>query len=87
MAVRRTMTLTEGTVEPNEPAQHPPGQRQPPDRRPFRLKVDRQFKSSYDTYEDAEAAGMTIKKEYPILQVAIYDLAAGQHKILELLQD
>jgi hypothetical protein len=85
MAIRRnTMTLPDGTIEANEPGQPPPRQRQPPDRRPFRLKVDRQTKSSYDTYEAAEAAGMTIKKEYPILQVAIYDLAAGQHKILEL---
>jgi hypothetical protein len=50
----------------------------------FRLQVDRQTKASYATYESAEAAGLGIKKEHPILQVAIYDVVASVNKIIEL---
>ena len=50
----------------------------------FRLQVDRQTKASYATYESAEAAGLGIKKEHPILQVAIYDGVASVNKIIEL---
>ena len=50
----------------------------------FRLRVDRQTKSSYDTYEAAEAAGMIIKKAHPVVQIAVYDTAEGGHKLLEL---
>ena len=39
----------------------------------FRLQVDRQTKGSYATYEAAEKVGPVIKKEHPILQVAVYD--------------
>src|SRR6516162_5175979 len=48
-------------------------QRKRPDSGRFRLQVDRQTKGSYATYEAAEAAGMAIKKDYPMLQVAVYD--------------
>ena len=50
----------------------------------FRLQVDRQTKATYATLEAAEAAGLAIKKAYPILQVAVYDAAEGVNKILEL---
>jgi hypothetical protein len=50
----------------------------------FRLQVDRQTKASYATYEAAEAAGKAIKKDYPILQVAVYDGVKGVNKIIEL---
>ena len=50
----------------------------------FRLQVDRQTKQSYATYEAAEQAGMAIKKKHPLLQVAIYDLAASVNKIIEM---
>ena len=33
----------------------------------------RQTKASYAIYEAAERAGLGIKKEHPILQVAVYD--------------
>jgi hypothetical protein len=39
----------------------------------YLLQVDRQTKGSYQTVETAEAAGLAIKKEYPILHVTIYD--------------
>jgi len=50
----------------------------------FRLQVDRQTKASYATYEAAEKAGLGIKKEHPILQVAVNDGVKGVSKIIEL---
>ena len=50
----------------------------------FRLHVDGQAKHSYATYAAAEEAGMTIKKNYPLVQVAVYDVFAGVNKIIEL---
>ena len=59
-------------------------QRKPPDGDRFRLQVDRQTKGSYTTYQAAEAAGIAIKKAYPILQVAVYDRVDNTSKIIEL---
>jgi hypothetical protein len=46
--------------------------------------VDRQTKASYTTYEAAETAGLGIKKEHPLVQVAIYDGVESVNKIIEL---
>ena len=59
-------------------------QRKQADSGRFRLQVDRQTKASYATYEAAETAGLGIKKEHPILQVAVYDGVEGVNKIIEL---
>ena len=59
-------------------------QRKRPDSGRFCLQVDRQTKQTYTTYEAAEAAGLAIKKAYPILQVAVYDGVDGVNKIIEL---
>ena len=58
-------------------------QRKPADGR-FRLQVDRQTKGSYATYEAAEKAGLGIKKEHPLVQVAVYDGVESVNKIIEL---
>jgi len=50
----------------------------------FRLQVDRQTKASYATYEAAEAAGLAVKQNHPVVLVAIYDAKAGVNKIIEL---
>ena len=50
----------------------------------FRLQVDRQTKASFATYEAAQAAGFAIKKDYPILQVAVHDAVAGVSQLIEL---
>jgi hypothetical protein len=68
---------------PEESIPEPVAQRKWVDGR-FRLQVDRQMKASYATYEAAEKAGLGIKKEHPILQVAVYDGVEGVHKIIEL---
>jgi hypothetical protein len=50
----------------------------------FRLQVDRQTKGSYETHEDAEQAGLAIKRKYPLVQVAVYDAVAGTNRLVEL---
>lgn len=77
----KTMTLT---PDSEEPAQDLVTQRKRPDSGRFRLQVDRQTKESYATSEAAEAAGLAIKKAYPILHVAVYDGVDGVTKAVEL---
>jgi hypothetical protein len=50
----------------------------------FWLQIDRQTKSSYDTAEAAATAGILIKKQFSMVQVAIYDRKEGSNQILEL---
>jgi hypothetical protein len=69
---------------PEESVPEPVTQRKRVDGGRFRLQVDRQTKASYATYEAAEKAGLGIKKEHPILQVAVYDGVDGVNKIIEL---
>ena len=59
-------------------------QRRQPEAGPFRLQVDRQTKGSYLTLEAAEEVGLAIKKEHPIVQVAVYDSVHSTNKIIEL---
>jgi hypothetical protein len=77
-----TKTITMAP-EPDEPVQEPITQRKRYDDGRFRLQVDRQTKRSYTTFEAAEAAGLAIKKAYPILQVAVYDGVESANKIIE----
>jgi len=60
------------------------GRQKRPELAQFRLQVDRQTKASYATHEDAEQAGLAIKRKYPLVQVAVYDAVAGTNKLLEL---
>jgi hypothetical protein len=50
----------------------------------FRLQVDRQTKASFATYEAAEAAGMAIKSQHPVVRVAVYDAVESVNRIIEL---
>ena len=36
------------------------------------------------TYEEAAAAGLAIKKGYPIVEVAVYDTVKSERKMIEL---
>jgi hypothetical protein len=74
------------TMRPDqeEPVEERVRQQKRPESGQFRLQVDRQIKKSYATYEAAEEAGMAIKKSYPILQVAVYDLVGSVNTIIEL---
>jgi hypothetical protein len=49
----------------------------------FRLQVDRQTKSTFESGEEAEKAGQAIKTAHPMVQVSIYDAQESVQKILE----
>ena len=78
-----TTTITMPSA-PEESVPEPVTQRKRVDGGRFRLQVDRQTKASYATYEAEEKAGLGIKKEHPMLQVAIYDGVESVNKIIEL---
>jgi hypothetical protein len=78
----RSKMLTKET-EPEEPAQELLSQRRKPDVGQFRLQVDRQTKTSFATYEQAEAAGMVIKKGHPVVRVSVYDTSECINRIIE----
>ena len=78
-----TKTITMPSA-PEEPVPERVTQRKQADSGRFRLQVDRQTKASYATYEAAEKAGLGIKKEHPLVQVAVYDGVESVNKIIEL---
>jgi hypothetical protein len=47
------------------------------------LQVDRQTKGSYTTAEAAQGAAEFIKKNYPIVQVSVYDSVDNSSKLVE----
>jgi len=84
MATRPRTKITVNRPDREEPAPEPLGQRKRPESGRFRLQVDRQTKGSYATFDDAEGAGLAIKKGYPIVQVSVYDATDAVNKIIEL---
>ena len=76
----RSKTMTK---DPEEPAQELFSQRRRPETGQFLLQVDRQTKASFATFEAAEAAGLVIKKNFPVVRVAIYDAVTCVNKIIE----
>jgi len=60
-----------------------PSQKWQPDLGRYRLQVDKQTKASYDSSEEAEKAGMAIKKNFPVVQVSIHDTVESVSRILE----
>ena len=79
----RTRVITTARVA-DEIANEAVGQQKRPEMAQFRLLVDRQTKASYATLEDAEQAGLAVKRKHPIVQVTVYDAVAGTNKLLEL---
>jgi len=58
-------------------------QRKRAERGRFLLQVDRQTKGSYTTSEAAHAAALVIKKNYPIVQVSVYDSVDNSNTLVE----
>jgi hypothetical protein len=58
-------------------------QRKRPERGRYLLQVDRQTKGSYMTPETAQAAALVIKKNYPIVQVSVYDSVDNLKTLVE----
>jgi hypothetical protein len=50
----------------------------------FWLQIDRQTKSSYSTFEEAEAAGLIIKRRFSVVQVSVYDKGESTNTLLTL---
>jgi hypothetical protein len=71
-------------AETTEVVFEPQSQKRRPESGRYRLQVDRQTKSTYTTFEAAQAQGMIIKKQFSQVQVAIYDTQASANTILEL---
>ena len=82
-ALKGTKTITAGS-EHDEPPPEIFGQRKRPENGQFRLQVDRQTKASYATREEAEEAGLSIKKAHPLLQVVVHDAVEGVHRPIEV---
>ena len=85
--IKTTISRPDTTIsvpDQEEPAQEPLGQRKRPETGRFRLQVDRQTKASFANYDDAEGAGLAIKKGHPIVQVSVYDATDSVNKIIEL---
>lgn len=89
MSIRATRKMSEGQPLPtkiNMPKREdevllPTGQKKPELHR-YRLQVDRQTKSSFETLKEAEAAGKVIKKAHPKLQVSIYDAEKSVQNVI-----
>jgi hypothetical protein len=69
--------------KPEEEAEEVFSQRKRPERGRYLLQVDRQTKASYPTSETAQAAALIIKKNYPIVQVSVYDSVDNSHALIE----
>jgi hypothetical protein len=48
----------------------------------FVVVVDGHFKSEFDAVEAAEASGRTLKSNYPMVQIEIYDAATKVRTLL-----
>jgi hypothetical protein len=87
MVTRPRTKITVDRPNQEEPGPGPEpeqlGRRKRPESGRFRLQVDRQTKASYATYDDAETAGLAIKKGYPVVQVTVYDAVDAVNKIIE----
>jgi hypothetical protein len=84
MATRERAKIVVKKSEPDEATEEQIEQRKRPDKGRFRLQVDRQTKASFMTSDDAEKAGLAIKKQFPIVQVTVYDSAEAVSKVIDL---
>ena len=76
--------------EPGEPVSPEPGieegidHRKRPEPARYTLQVDGQTKASYSTYSAAQAAGLRIKRDHPVVQVTIYDTEEFVNSVIQL---
>ena len=83
MAPRVIKLREQGEPRQETEAELPP-QRKRPEVGRYLLQVDRQTKGSYGTAQAAEAAGILIKKNYPKVQVSVYDSVDTANKLIDL---
>lgn len=74
------------TAKPSE-SETPPPARPRADMIPtdgYILSVDGKLKTRYETAKEANAAALSLKQKYPVIQVRIYDAAKQSHSTVEL---
>lgn len=84
MAPRERAKIIVKKSDPDDAADEPIEQTKRPETGRFRLQVDRQTKASFTTSADAEKAGLAIKKQFPIVQVSVYDSEEAVSRVIEL---
>ena len=84
MAQRPRAKIVVKRSDADDSAEQPVGQGSRPENGRFRLQVDRQTKASFATSDDAEKAGLAIKKQFPVVQVTVYDSEEAVRKLIEL---
>jgi CRISPR/Cas system-associated protein endoribonuclease Cas2 len=67
-----------------ESSEEAPSQRKQTEAGRYLLQVDRQTKSSFNTFEAARSAAMQIKTGFPMLQVSIYDSVSKSYTLVDL---
>jgi hypothetical protein len=67
-----------------ESSEEEPSQRKQTEAGRYLLQVDRQTKSSFNTFEAARSAAMQIKTGFPMLQVSIYDSVSTSYTLVDL---
>jgi hypothetical protein len=67
-----------------ESSEEEPSQRKQTEAGRYLLQVDRQTKSSFNTFEAARPAAMQIKTGFPMLQVSIYDSVSKSYTLVDL---
>ena len=77
------MPLKDKRVPRKESSEEVPSQRNQTEPRRYLLQVDRQTKSSFNTFEAARSAAVQIKSGFPILQVSIYDGVSKSYTLVD----
>ena len=86
MAIRAPKDIAMRPAKEREPDEALPdtlSQRRRPEMGRYSLQVDRQVKRSFAELADAEAAGVALKKQFPIVQVVVYDTKELLGKTIE----
>ena len=84
MAPRERAKIIVKKSNTEDSAEEQIGQRSRPESGRFRLQVDRQTKASFGTSDDAEKAGLAIKKQFPVVQVTVYDSEEAVSRLIEV---
>jgi hypothetical protein len=78
------MPVKDKRVLRKESSEEAPSQRKQPEAGRCLLQVDRQTKSSFNTFDAARSAAVQVKTGFPILQVAIYDSVSKSRTLVDL---
>jgi len=83
MLTRPTLKRSDRPSSDQDDLAPPKGQTRPIEQR-FLLKVDGQFKRSFDSEEAAKTAGAAIKKAYPVVVVTVVDSQEHNTEVIKV---